>query len=166
MTKFGEGVWLHWISLGVLWRPHMSCCQHSLMHWYKTNLNILNHKYTVFPLFEKITFGKYIEIYCNLHILLSTFNNISFFILLFIGTYTAEEVNDEGRFKYYFMAFTASIDAWNCCLPVISVDGAGMKNKYLGTLISTCTINGNSQIVSLAFVVDFEDNLSWTWFFS
>ncbi|KAA0047595.1 uncharacterized protein E6C27_scaffold115G00630 [Cucumis melo var. makuwa] len=82
------------------------------------------------------------------------------------GTYTAEEVDDEGWFKFYFMALAASIDAWNYCVPVISVDGAAMKNKYLGTLISACTIDGNSQIVPLAFVVvDSENDLSWSWFF-
>ncbi|TYK22587.1 uncharacterized protein E5676_scaffold195G00040 [Cucumis melo var. makuwa] len=82
------------------------------------------------------------------------------------GTYTAEEADDEGRFKFYFMALAASIDAWNYCVPVISVDGAAMKNKYLGTLISTCTIDGNSQIVPLPFaVVDSENDLSWSWFF-
>ncbi|TYK08019.1 uncharacterized protein E5676_scaffold265G001640 [Cucumis melo var. makuwa] len=82
------------------------------------------------------------------------------------GTYTVEEADDEGRFKFYFMALAASIDAWNYCVPVISVDGAAMKNKYLGTLISACTIDGNSQIVPLAFaVVDSENDLSWSWFF-
>ena len=50
---------------------------------------------------------------------------------------------------------------------VISVDGATLKNKYLGMLISACTIDGNSQIVPLAFaVVDSENDLSWTWFFA
>ncbi|KAA0051564.1 protein FAR1-RELATED SEQUENCE 4-like [Cucumis melo var. makuwa] len=79
------------------------------------------------------------------------------------GTYTAEEADDEGRFKFYFMALAASIDAWNYCVPVISVNGAAMKNKYLGTLISACTIDGNSQIVPLAFVVvDSENDLSWS----
>ena len=64
------------------------------------------------------------------------------------------------------MALAPSIDAWNYCVPVISVDGTAMKNKYLGTLISACTIDGNSQIVPLAFVVvDSENDLSWSWFF-
>ncbi|KAA0048344.1 protein FAR-RED ELONGATED HYPOCOTYL 3-like [Cucumis melo var. makuwa] len=78
------------------------------------------------------------------------------------STYTAEEADNEGRFKFYFMALAASIDAWNYCIPVISVDGAAMENKYLGTLISACTIDGNSQIMSLAFaVIDLENDLSW-----
>ena len=41
-----------------------------------------------------------------------------------------------------------------------------MKNKYLGTLISACTINDNSQIVPLAFdIVDSDNDFSWAWFF-
>ncbi|KAA0042305.1 uncharacterized protein E6C27_scaffold824G001020 [Cucumis melo var. makuwa] len=76
------------------------------------------------------------------------------------GTYTAEEADDKGRFKFYFMGLAASIDAWNSYVPVISVDGAAIKNKYLGTLIYTCTIDGNSQIVPLAFVVVDSRNLN------
>ncbi|KAA0056244.1 uncharacterized protein E5676_scaffold108G00680 [Cucumis melo var. makuwa] len=47
------------------------------------------------------------------------------------GTYTAEEADDVGWFKFYFMALDVSIDAWNYCVLVISVDGAAKKNKYL-----------------------------------
>ena len=80
--------------------------------------------------------------------------------------YTAEKSDDEGRFKFYFMALATSIDAWNYCVPIISVDGAVLKNKYLGMFISACTIDGNSQIVPLVFVVvESENDLSWTWFF-
>ncbi|KAA0046139.1 uncharacterized protein E6C27_scaffold157G00790 [Cucumis melo var. makuwa] len=82
------------------------------------------------------------------------------------GIYTAEEADDEGRFKFYFMALATSIDAWNYCVPIISVDGIAMKNKYLDTLIYACTIDGNSQIVPLTFVVvDSDNDLSWAWFF-
>ncbi|TYJ95782.1 Mutator-like transposase [Cucumis melo var. makuwa] len=77
-------------------------------------------------------------------------------------TYTTEEADDEGQFKFYFMALAASINAWNYCVLVILVDDATMKNKYFGTLISACTIDDNSQIVPLAFaVVDSENDLSW-----
>ena len=58
--------------------------------------------------------------------------------------YTTEELDDEGQFKFYFMALSTSIDAWNYCVSVISVDGAMLKNKYLGMLISACTIDENS----------------------
>ncbi|KAA0038097.1 MuDRA-like transposase [Cucumis melo var. makuwa] len=83
-----------------------------------------------------------------------------------LGTYTTEEADEEGRLKSYLMALAALIDAWNYHLPVILVDGATMKNKYRSTLISTCTINGDNQIVPLAFVVvDSKNDLSRTWFF-
>ncbi|KAA0063447.1 mutator-like transposase [Cucumis melo var. makuwa] len=79
-----------------------------------------------------------------------------------LETYTTEEADDEGQFKFYFMALAASINAWNYCVLVILVDDATMKNKYFGTLISACTIDDNSQIVPLAFaVVDSENDLSW-----
>ncbi|TYK23824.1 protein FAR1-RELATED SEQUENCE 4-like [Cucumis melo var. makuwa] len=82
------------------------------------------------------------------------------------GIHTTEEADDEGRFKFYFMALATSIDAWNYCVPIISVDGIAMKNKYLDTLIYACTIDDNSQIVPLAFVVvDSDNDLSCAWFF-
>ncbi|TYK09765.1 uncharacterized protein E5676_scaffold127G00490 [Cucumis melo var. makuwa] len=45
-------------------------------------------------------------------------------------TYTAKEADDECRFRFYFMALAASIDAWNYCIPVISVDGAKQISWY------------------------------------
>ena len=51
------------------------------------------------------------------------------------------------------MALAASIDAWNYCVPIILVDGTVLNNKYIDTLIFACTIDENSQIVPLAFVV-------------
>ena len=51
------------------------------------------------------------QIHCNLSVVESKFPRISFLISLFARTYMTEEVDDEGRFKYYFMALTASIDA-------------------------------------------------------
>ena len=38
-----------------------------------------------------------------------------------------------------------------------------MKNKYLGTLLTACTLDGNSKIVPLAFtIVDSQNDLSWS----
>ena len=98
-----------------------------------------------------------LEIHCNYDIV---------FIAMLLGTYTTEESNDEGQFKFYFMTLAALVDAWNYCVPIILVDGVALKNKYFDTLTFTCTIDGNSQIVPLAFVViDSENDLSWAWFF-
>ena len=40
----------------------------------------------------------------------------------------AEKVENEGRFKYYFVALAASIDALNYRSPIVSIDGPVMKN--------------------------------------
>lgn len=50
-------------------------------------------------------------------------------------------------------------------LPIKSINGASIKNKYLSTLMSACTLDGNFQIVPLEFVVvESENDLSWYWF--
>lgn len=72
------------------------------------------------------------------------------------------KAGEEGRFKYYFVTLDASLDAWNLYLPIVSVDGASMKNKYLGTLLAACTLDGNSKIVPLTFaIVELDNDLSW-----
>ncbi|KAA0065300.1 protein FAR1-RELATED SEQUENCE 4-like [Cucumis melo var. makuwa] len=55
------------------------------------------------------------------------------------GTCTALEMDDSGHFKFFFMAFGASIEGWKYCRPVISVDGTFLKYS--------------------------ENDVSWTWFF-
>lgn len=75
---------------------------------------------------------------------------------IFLRTYTTQEVDDHGRFEFSFMALSASINAW---LPIISVDGAHLKNKYFDTILSSCTLDENLQIVPLAFaIVDSKNN--------
>lgn len=66
----------------------------------------------------------------------------------------------------FFMCLFVAIHAWRYCFPVISVDGATLKNQYFGTLLSACTVDENSQIVPLAFsIVDSENDASGAWFF-
>ncbi|KAA0065849.1 protein FAR-RED IMPAIRED RESPONSE 1-like [Cucumis melo var. makuwa] len=55
------------------------------------------------------------------------------------GTCTALEMDDNGHFKFFFMAFGASIEGWKYCRPIISVDGTILKYS--------------------------ENVVSWTWFF-
>ncbi|XP_038880138.1 uncharacterized protein LOC120071823 isoform X2 [Benincasa hispida] len=43
---------------------------------------------------------------------------------------------------------------------------AHLKNKYFGTILSSCKLDGNSQIIPLAFaIVDSENDHSWESFF-
>lgn len=88
------------------------------------------------------------------------------FLSIFAGTYTAFETDAEGRFKYCFMAIGSSIEGWKHCRPNISVDGTFLKCKFVGTLLTASTTDGNNQIFPLAFsIVDSENDASWKWFF-
>ena len=56
------------------------------------------------------------------------------------------------------MAHAASIHAWEYCFLIISVDGASLKSKFCGTILATCTLDGNSKIVPLTFGIVDSDN--------
>ena len=74
-------------------------------------------------------------------------------------------MDDSGYFKFCFMTFSASIEGWKYYRPIISVDGTFLKRKFDGILLTVSSQDGNSQIFPLAFaIVDFESDVSWTWF--
>ena len=89
---------------------------------------------------------------------------------LVIETYLKPNTNyymSSCRFKYMFVAYSASITGWKYCRPLIVVDGTFLKGKYKGTLFVACAKDGNNGIFPLAFGVgDWENNLSWEWFMS
>ncbi|XP_022869031.1 protein FAR-RED ELONGATED HYPOCOTYL 3-like [Olea europaea var. sylvestris] len=83
------------------------------------------------------------------------------------GTVTFIEVDNENRFKYFFMALGPSIRGFHSSMRhVIFVDGTFMKSKFRGTLPVAMCQDANFQIYPLAFgIVDSENDASWTWFF-
>jgi len=54
-----------------------------------------------------------------------------------------DQPNGPHRFKYQFIAFTASIKGYAYMWKVIVVDGTSMKSRYGGCLISACCQDGN-----------------------
>ncbi|XP_022880717.1 uncharacterized protein LOC111397985 [Olea europaea var. sylvestris] len=84
------------------------------------------------------------------------------------GTVTHIEVDCCNRFRYFFVAFGASIRGYMQYLrPVICVDGSHLKGPYKGTLLVATAQDGNKQIYPLAWgIVDAETNKSWKWFLS
>ncbi|VFQ92673.1 unnamed protein product [Cuscuta campestris] len=69
------------------------------------------------------------------------------------------------QFRYVFWSFKASIDGFQYCLPVVSVDGTHLYGKYKGTLLIVVAMTGNGDIFPLAFsIVDVENGESWKWF--
>ncbi|XP_059281011.1 uncharacterized protein LOC132034645 [Lycium ferocissimum] len=65
-----------------------------------------------------------------------------------------------------FRALKAFIKGFECCRPIVVVDGAHLKSTYNGTFVSASTLDGAGNILPLAYgVIDSENNKSWTWFF-
>lgn len=76
-------------------------------------------------------------------------------------------VDSNDRFKYFFMSLSASIEGWQYCRPIISVDGTFLKCTFKGCMIMACTLDGNNQIFPLAMsVVDSENDAAYEWFFA
>ena len=92
--------------------------------------------------------------------------NMRFCYIFFIGSHFAFALDDKGKFKYFFLAFDASIAGWRYCRPVISVDGTFLTNKFKETLLLATMLDVDNHVFPLALgVVDSENDASWTWFF-
>ncbi|XP_022891856.1 uncharacterized protein LOC111406707 [Olea europaea var. sylvestris] len=82
------------------------------------------------------------------------------------GSVTSLEIDAHNRFKYCFVALSASIRGWKHCRLVGVVDGTYLNRHYCGTLFTACTQDANNSIYVLAFGIgDNENDSSWTWFF-
>ncbi|XP_010513344.1 PREDICTED: uncharacterized protein LOC104789323 [Camelina sativa] len=78
------------------------------------------------------------------------------------------EVDAKGmqRFKYLFLAFGASVEGFQFMKRVIVLDGAHLKGKYGGYLLTASSQDANFQVFPIAFaVVDGENDDAWEWFF-
>ncbi|XP_059310258.1 uncharacterized protein LOC132061459 [Lycium ferocissimum] len=70
------------------------------------------------------------------------------------------------EFMYLFVSLKAFIKGFECCRPIVVVDGAHLKSTYNGTFVLASTLDGAGNILPLAYgVIDSENNKSWTWFF-
>ncbi|KAL0354135.1 UNVERIFIED_CONTAM: hypothetical protein Sangu_0994800 [Sesamum angustifolium] len=66
---------------------------------------------------------------------------------------------------YVFWAFKPCIDGFQLCRNVISVDDTHLYTKYKYKLLIAAAMDGNQQVLPLAFaVVDEETYPSWKWF--
>ena len=86
-------------------------------------------------------------------------------MLRIAGSYTVTEIEPDGTFRYFFLAFGASVQGFQFCRPVISVDGTFLKGKSYGTLLLATALDGDNHLFPLAFsIVDSENDKSWSWF--
>ena len=51
------------------------------------------------------------------------------------------------------------------CRPVIGLDGCHLRSKYMGSLLTVITLDGNNGLFPIAFaIVESENSLSCHWF--
>ncbi|KAL0336341.1 UNVERIFIED_CONTAM: hypothetical protein Sradi_4846000 [Sesamum radiatum] len=66
---------------------------------------------------------------------------------------------------YVLWAFKPCIDGFQFCRKIISVDGTHLYTKYKYKLLIAAALDGNQQVLPLAFaIVDEETYPSWKWF--
>jgi hypothetical protein len=65
-----------------------------------------------------------------------------------------------------FLSFSICIEACSHCRLVLCVDGTFLTSKYKGQILTAIGMDGNNQIVPLAFAfVESENTERWSWFF-
>ncbi|CAA6673278.1 unnamed protein product [Spirodela intermedia] len=74
----------------------------------------------------------------------------------------------EQCFQRLFISYRASISGFlHACRPLLELDKAQLKGKYLGTLLCASAVDADDALFPLAFaVVDAETEANWMWFLS
>lgn len=74
----------------------------------------------------------------------------------------------ENCFQRLFISFRASIYGFiNACRPLLELDKAHLKGKYLGTLLCAAAVDADDALFPLAIaIVDMESDENWMWFMS
>ena len=68
-------------------------------------------------------------------------------------------------FQRVFWSFKPSIEGFEHCHPVMSIDGAHLYGKYKGKLLIAMGCDGNNQLFPLTFAITEGENTdSWGWF--
>ena len=65
-------------------------------------------------------------------------------------------------FQRVFSSFKPSIEGFEHCRPVLSIDGTHLYGKYKGTLMNAMGCDGNYQLFPLTFAITKCENInSW-----
>ncbi|GJW45511.1 transposase, MuDR, MULE transposase domain protein [Tanacetum coccineum] len=84
------------------------------------------------------------------------------------GTVTRIKIDDKRVFEMLFIAIGALIRIFlNYLLPVLMIDVAHLKGLYKGTNLVAVVMDGNNQIVPIAFgICKWETGPCWSWWMS
>lgn len=74
----------------------------------------------------------------------------------------------DNSFQRLFISYRAAIYGFiNACRPLLELDRAHLKGKYLGTLLCAAAVDADDALFPLAIaVVDVESDENWMWFMS
>ncbi|KAG5224447.1 Short-chain dehydrogenase-reductase [Salix suchowensis] len=74
----------------------------------------------------------------------------------------------ENCFQRLFISYRASIYGFvNACRPLLELDRAHLKGKYLGTILCAAAVDADDALFPLAIAtVDVENDENWMWFMS
>ena len=110
-------------------------------------------------------FGSYEASYDNLPRLLETIRQRN------IGTYydimDVPDPKEPGKLilRRAFFALGQCIMAFRHCRPILCMDGTFLTGKYKGQILTAIGVDGNNQVVPVAFAfVESENRDSWYWF--
>lgn len=68
-------------------------------------------------------------------------------------------------FQRVFWAFEPSIQGFEHCRPLITIDGTHLYGKYKETLFIAMSLDANDQLFPLAFAItEGKNGSSWPWF--
>lgn len=84
------------------------------------------------------------------------------------GSIAAVFATGDNCFQRLFISYRASIYGFlNACRPLLELDRAHLKGKYLGTLLCAAAIDADDALFPLAIaIVDVESDENWMWFMS
>ena len=81
------------------------------------------------------------------------------------GSTVVIERTDDNRFLHLFNCYAASAIGFAHCRPILGLDGAHLKGKYLGILLSATATDANGSLFPLAHaIVAVENDDNWFWF--
>nr|GEV78351.1 hypothetical protein [Tanacetum cinerariifolium] len=83
------------------------------------------------------------------------------------GTVTHIETDDEDQFKDFFLVVGVVIRTFVSRMqPLIIIDGAHLKGEFFDTMYLAVAMDGNNQILPLAYGVGKSETFRyWDWFF-
>ena len=68
-------------------------------------------------------------------------------------------------FQCVFLSFKPSIEGFEHCRPVLSIDSTHLYGKYKGMLLIAMGCDENNQLFPLEFAINKGENIdSWGWF--